>query len=451
MSREIHLAAFVEAGNLAHSLATWRHPRTDPRFLHPDYYRELGRTLERGRFDLMFFGDTLAISGADDGGASFRAVVRNGGQGAVGLDPRMVAQVVADATTRLGVACTASTTYAAPYELARAFSTLDFLSEGRIGWNVVTSLSAGEAKNFGFEEHLEHDARYERAEEFVEVVHALWGSWDEDALVHDKASGVFADPTRVHPIDHRGEHFRVRGPAQLPQSPQKRPVLLQAGSSPRGRDFAARWAEVIFEVDSTSEGRRAFYADIRERAALAQRDPDQVKILPAFQPFVGETEAIARAKQEFHNSLADPAAGVVTLSTLSGHDFTAYPMDEPVADIEVPGTRGLFAMMQQRSEKEDLTLADVGRLFAQSQLIPQLVGTAEQIADELEAMVDGGEADGFMLTAGETPGGFDDFVDFVVPELQRRGSYRTDYAGTTLRDHLGLAEASLTPAPRVSR
>jgi FMN-dependent oxidoreductase (nitrilotriacetate monooxygenase family) len=252
----------------------------------------------------------------------------------------------------------------------------------------------------------------------------------------------------VTPVNHDGPFFRTRGPLNVPRSPQGRPVLIQAGSSNTGRDFAARWAEAIFEIDPTPEGRRAYYDDIKSRADDYGRDPDQVLIFPAFIPFIGETESIAREKQAFHNELADPVSGLITLSVHTGHDFSVYDLDAPVEDVTVSGTQGLFDTARRVAQRDSLTLRDIGKWYAQGVLLPQFVGTAEQVADQIEESFRAGEADGFMVSAASTPGTFNDFVDAVVPELQRRGLFRTEYTGDTLRDHLGLAPASFDAPQR---
>ncbi|NDK89990.1 LLM class flavin-dependent oxidoreductase [Gordonia desulfuricans] len=445
--RPIHLGGFLIAGNVTHSHPSWRHPRSDPGFLTPEYYQHLGRVFERAKLDFVFFADNSATP------ARYRNDIRDplarGTQSAAGLDPRFVVPVVAGVTRNLGIVSTTSATFYSPYDLARSFATLDHLTHGRVGWNVVTSNTTVEAQNFGLARHLDHDVRYDRAEELLEVAFRLWASWDDGALIQDKEAGVFADPDLVHRLDHHGENFDVRGPLSVPRSPQGRPVIFQAGSSTRGRDFAARWAEAIFEIDPTSVGRKAYYDDIKSRASDFGRDPDGVKILPSFIPFVGETESIAREKQAFHNELADPTDGLITLSVHTDHDFSGYDLDAVIADIDVPGTKGLFEVARSLSVNENLTLRDIGKLYAQGVLLPQFVGTAAQVADQIEAAVDGGEADGFLFSAGYTPGGFEEFADLVIPELQRRGRFRTEYTGSTLREHLGLpADANLVPVPR---
>ncbi|WP_161994993.1 NtaA/DmoA family FMN-dependent monooxygenase, partial [Rhodococcus sp. YH1] len=398
------------------------------------------------KFDFLFFADLLAtpVRYSND----IRVPLSHGTQASATIDPTLVASSLVNVTEKLGLAITKSTTYFHPYEVARIFGTLDHLSRGRVGWNVVTSLNQAEARNFGIEDHLGHDERYERAHEFLEVAFKLWGSWDRDALVQDKATGVFADPDKVRTVDHAGEWFTTRGPLTVPHSPQSRPVIIQAGSSSVGKDFAARWAEAIFEIDPTREGRKAYYDDVKSRASDFGRNPDDIKIFPSFVPFVGETESIAREKQAFHNELADPISGLITLSVHTDHDFSQYDLDAPIEDIAVPGTQGLFDVARRLSVEDNLTLRDIGKLYAQGVLLPQFVGTPSQIADQIEEGFHGGEADGYILSAAQAPGTFDDFVDLVVPELQRRDLFRTDYTGNTLRDHLGLGKAGLTPVPR---
>ncbi|ROO86201.1 dibenzothiophene-5,5-dioxide monooxygenase [Actinocorallia herbida] len=436
MARQLHLGGFQIASQVTHSHAAWRHPGSDPGVFDHAHYHRVGRILERGKFDFVFFADLLA--GPSRFGGGIEEGLRRGTQASATLDPVLVASSIAAVTQRLGVAVTKSTTYFHPYDVARAFASLDHLSRGRAGWNIVTSLSQAEALNFGVAEHLEHDLRYDKAQEFVEVAAKLWESWDADAIVADKASGVFADPDKIRRVDHDGKFYRTRGPLNVPRSPQGRPVLIQAGASSKGKDFAARWAEAIFEIDPTPEGRRAYYDDIKSRVSDAGRDPEKVLIFPAVMTFVGETESIAREKQAFHNELADPVSGLITLSTHTDHDFSQHDLDAPVEDIKVPGTQGLFDVARRLSARDNLTLRDIGRLYAQGVLLPQFVGTASDVADQLEDAFRGGEADGFMISAAQTPGAFNDFVDAVVPELQRRGLFRDEYTGTTLRDHLGL-------------
>jgi FMN-dependent oxidoreductase (nitrilotriacetate monooxygenase family) len=445
----MHLAGFQIAAPVAHSHAAWRHPKSQADYLDFAYYRDIARILERGKFDFLFFADVLATPRRY--GNDLKDPIRRGTQGAVGLDPTMVVASLAGATDKLGLAVTKSATYYTPFDIARAFATLDHLSGGRMAWNVVTSLSQAEGQNFGYDDMLDHDQRYERAEEFLEVAFALWRSWEPDALVEDTATGVFADPERVHAIDHVGEFFKVRGPLNVPRSPQQRPVIIQAGASPRGKDYAARWAEAVFEIEPSADNRRAYYRDLKARVARFGRDPSRVLVFPAMMPFIGASAAEAREKQAMHNELADPVSGLITMSMHTDHDFAQYPIDSPIADISVPGSQGLFATVRSLSNKQDLTLRDVGKLYAQGITVPQLVGTAHDVADMLEHSLESEEADGFMISAAYSPGAFAEFVEHVVPELQRRKLFRDDYSGSTLREHLGLGSANLQPVARHPR
>ncbi|PJZ02938.1 FMN-dependent monooxygenase [Pantoea rodasii] len=440
MSQQFHLAGFMMASAVTHSHAMWRHPRSNTDFLSARYYQDVARAAERGFFDFVFFADVLAVPGRYN--SEIRQAVEQGVQSVATLDPSYVVMAMAAVTRHLGFGITRSTTYYNPYDIARAFATLDHLTEGRIAWNVVTSNADAEAQNFGFAHHLEHAQRYNRADEFLEATCKLWGSWEPDALILDK-QGRFADPDKVHVVNHQGEWFNTRGPLTVPASPQRRPAIMQAGSSARGKDFAARWAEIIFEIDPTPEGRKAYYQDVKARTAAVGRDPNSLKIFPSFIPFVGETESIAREKQRYHNELADPIAGLITLSAHVDHDFSGYALDEQLQNVDVGGNTGLFDVARRITAQDNLTLRDLGKLYAQGVLLPQLVGTPQQIADQLEASFDNGEADGFIVSAAYLPGTFDEFSDFVVPELQRRGRVRQRYESTRLRDHLGLPEVSL--------
>lgn len=445
MARQLHLGGFQIASQVTHSHAAWRHPSSEPDVFSPTHWHRVGRVLERGLFDFVFFADLLAAPTRF--GVGLEESLRRGTQATATLDPAFVAASIAAVTRHLGVAITKSTTYFHPYEVARAFASLDHISGGRAAWNVVTSLSQSEALNFGRDEHLEHDLRYDRAQEFLEVTAKLWDSWEPDALVRDKVAGVFADPDKVHTIDHDGEFFRSKGPLNVPRSPQGRPVLIQAGSSSKGKDFAARWAEAIFEIDPTPEGRRAYYDDVKSRVSDVGRDPEQVKIFPSFVPFIGETESIAREKQAFHNELADPISGLITLSVHTDRDFSTHDLDASIDHIDVPGSQGLFDIARRLSQRDELTLRDVGKLYAQGVMLPQFVGTASDVADQIQEGFENGEADGWIVSAAQTPGSFDEFVDAVVPELQRRGLFREAYAGRTLRSHLGLDDVPARAQP----
>ncbi|MEH1888794.1 MAG: LLM class flavin-dependent oxidoreductase [Nostoc sp.] len=434
--RQIHLAGFLLASQVVHSHAVWRHPRTELGFLEPEYYQNIARVLERGKFDLVFFADSLTMP--DTYGGSFAESLKYGAQGALRLDPLVLATAMAVVTKHIGIGVTRSTTYYQPYDLARGFATLDHLSRGRAAWNVVTSSRASEAGNFGFNEHLEHDLRYDRADEFLEVACKLWGSWEEGALVLDKENGIFADPSKVNYVHHLGQWLKSRGPLTVPRSPQGRPVIIQAGASNKGREFAAKWAELIFEISPNPTAMKSYYQDIKTRMAKYGRKPDTCKILPAVMPFVGETETIAQEKQAFHNELVHPMAGLLTMSNHLGLDLSQYSLDQSVEKVEAQDYQKLLAVVQRLSLDKTITLRDLGKIYGRSLAVPQLVGTPIQIADKLEALFHEQAGDGFVISPAYLPGSFDEFVDLVIPELQKRGLFRKEYTGNTLRDSLRL-------------
>jgi FMN-dependent oxidoreductase (nitrilotriacetate monooxygenase family) len=300
---------------------------------------------------------------------------------------------------------------------------------------VVTSVNQGEADNFGLTRHLGHDERYDAADEFLDLTFALWESWQPGALLLDREAGLYADPARIRRVEHEGRFFRSRGPLNIPRSPQGRPVIIQAGSSARGQDFAARWAEIVFSIQPDLARMRRFYADLKARAVRQGRDPSDVKVLTAVMPFVAASRAEAEAARDEHNALIHPEVGLSTLSSHMNFDFSKLPLDAPVAELEVEGMQGLFAVVRQLSA-EGLTLAEVGRRYGESVMVPQLVGTPAEIADQLQALFTAEACDGFVVTPAHLPHGFDAFVDLVVPELQARGLFRERYRGTTLREQL---------------
>jgi FMN-dependent oxidoreductase (nitrilotriacetate monooxygenase family) len=393
----------------------------------------------------MFFDDRLAMPGIY--GGSVADAVRLGAR-PVKLDLSIVLGLVAGATQHIGLGATYSTTYYSPFHVARTFATLDHLSGGRAAWNVVTSVNDGEAQNFGLKEHLAHDARYDRADEFLEATTGLWDTWDDDALVLDRAAGRFADPDKVHELNYAGEYFRVRGPLTVPRSPQGRPVLLQAGSSGRGRDFAARWAELIFTGDPNIDIARSHYKDQKDRIAEGGRDPETVRMCPMTYTVVGESRAHAEDREQlFLNELVDPTASLALLSELMNYDFSDLPLDAPITDelIEsVSGIRGLVQNLRQHIG-DDIRLSDLAGHRATLLQGPRFVGTATEVADQMEEWFTGDACDGFVIAATHVPGAYEDMVRLVVPELRRRGVFRDRYTGTTLRDHLGLPRPDVAP------
>jgi FMN-dependent oxidoreductase (nitrilotriacetate monooxygenase family) len=438
--RQMSLVGFMQAGNSSVYSGSWRHPATELDYLDASYYQKLGRTLEEGCFDLMFFDDRLAMPGIYAG--SVAEAVRRGAR-PVKLDLSIVLGLVAGATRSIGLGATYSTTYYSPFHVARTFATLDHLSGGRAAWNVVTSVNDGEAQNFGVEHHLGHDERYDRADEFLRATTGLWDTWEDGALVHDRAAGVFADPDKVHELNFDGDWFKVRGPLTVPRGPQGRPVLLQAGSSGRGRDFAARWAELIFTGDPGIDVARAHYKDQKERIGQLGRDPDTIKMLPMAYAVVGESKAHAEEREQlFLNDLVHPMASLTLLSELMNHDFSGLTLDAPITDelIEtVSGIRGLVQNIRTHIGGDTVTLGDLAGHRATLLQGPRFVGTGPDVADQMQEWFDTGACDGFVMAATHSPGAYEDVVRLVVPELQKRGVFRDRYTGHTLREHLGLA------------
>ena len=439
MTRQMTLVGFMQAGNVTVYSGSWRYPSADLGFLTMDYYTHIARVLEAGKFDCVFFDDRLAMPGVY--GDSVADAVRYGAR-PIKLDLTAVLGGIIAATSRIGVGATYSTTYYQPYHVARTFATLDHLSGGRAAWNVVTSVNDSEAQNFGLPAHMDHDRRYDRADEFLEVVAALWDSWDDGALILDADSGEFADPGKVHEVNHKGMWFSVRGPLTVPRSPQGRPVILQAGSSGRGREFAAAWADLVFTGDPGLEVARQHYREQREQIAAAGRDPSDVKILPMAYVVVGETQAIAEEKERlFLDAYVHPVASLALLSELLNYDFARHGLDDVVTDEMMAASSGIrgLALGVRRHLGRDVTVRDLAAHRATLLQGPRFVGTAESVADQMQEWFTSGGCDGFVLAATHLPGAFEEFVRMVVPVLQRRGLFRREYAGPTLREHLGIA------------
>ncbi|NUR89182.1 MAG: LLM class flavin-dependent oxidoreductase [Nonomuraea sp.] len=416
----MHLNAFLMG--VGHHEAAWRHPLTDPaRVTDIRHYQELARIAERGKLDSVFLADGLALQGD----------VRHNALG--GLEPLTLLAALATVTEHVGLIATVSTTYNEPFHVARKFASLDHISGGRAGWNIVTSAGEAEARNFGIERPA-HGARYHRAEEFLEVVNALWDSWAQDAVVGDRESGVYADTDKVARVDHTGNHFRVQGPLNIQRSPQGRPLLVQAGSSEDGKHFAARHAEAVFTAQQTLADAQAFYADLKSRTTRP------IKILPGISPVIGSTEREALRLEKELEDLIVPAYGLQQLSTVLGVDLTRYPLDGPLPDVpgHPDGQQSRVRLIKDLAARGDLSIREVINRLAGGRGHRVVAGTPEQIADELQEWYQNGAADGFNVMPPHLPGGLADFVDHVVPELQARGLFRTEYEGRTLRDRYGL-------------
>lgn len=427
--QRFHLNAFLMG--VGHHEAAWRHPRTDERrILDVEHFQELGRIAERGKFDSVFLADTLAVG---------PRIKRNT---LAVFEPVTLLAAIATATTHVGLIATASTSYNEPFNLARKFTSLDHISGGRAGWNIVTSGNEEEAFNFGFDAIPEHARRYERATEFVDVAIRLWDSWESSAIVLDPADGVFADPDKVHTIDHNGERFRVRGPLNSPRSPQGRPLLVQAGSSESGKDFAAHYAEAVFTAQRSLAEGQAFYRDLKARLPKYGRSADDLKVLPGLVPYIADTEEEAVALEQEFTNLISPDYALRQLSSLLGVDLTEHALDAPLPPLpqesEIEGGKSRFTLVKDLAEREQLTVRQLIGKLGGGRGHRCIAGTPTQIADELQTWFDNGAADGFNIMPPYLPGGLADFVDRVVPILQERGLFRKDYEATTLRGHYGL-------------
>ena len=430
--RRMHLVAYLKTGPTANHPGAWRHPDAD---LHdifaPERYEHIARVLEGACFDACFYADTFGIP--DIHGGNFDAYLKYGGQ-ITYLDPLTILPIMARVTKHLGLGATLSTTLMPPYYLARTLASLDLVSNGRAAWNVVTSATNLEAKNFGMEGIPPKEERYDRADEVLEACNALWDCWDPDAMVMDRASGVFIDPTKVRYANFEGKWVKTRGPLAMPRSPQGRPVFLQAGASDRGREFAARWAEMIFCTPNSKADGIAFHDDIKARLPAYGRRPEQCKVLPSFAVVVGETDAIAREKHDYLQSLIDPEAQTMLNSSLLGADLSKLKTQDAVEKAQAAANQGITGSHDRVLQ----VMRQDGISFAAAAAKPRglLVGSAKTIADELEDWFTSGACDGFIVWPTIFPGMFEDLARHVVPELQRRGLFRTAYKGDTLREVL---------------
>ncbi|MBK3397004.1 MULTISPECIES: LLM class flavin-dependent oxidoreductase [Methylobacterium] len=426
----MRLGAFFYA--TGHHVAGWRHPSSEADGgITLERYVGWAKRAEAAKFDLIFLEDGTGIRDAD-----LRSSERTARS--THFEPVTLLSALAAVTSRIGLVATTSTSFNEPYNVARRFASLDHLSGGRAGWNLVTSATDLEAANFGNDTIARHADRYERAEEFVDVVLGLWNTWDDDAVVIDKASGQFSKPDGFRPLDHKGKHFEVRGPLNLSRTPQGQPVLVQAGSSGPGKDLAARTAEIVFTANQTLEEAVDFTRDLKGRMARFGRQPDDLKVMPGLFPVVGRSESEAREKFEELQALIDPVVGLALLSRMVGHDLSGHDPDGPVPELpESEGLKSRQQLMLDLARREGLSLRRLYLRIAGARGHSQIVGTPAQIVDEMEARFRAGGADGFNIMPPTLPGGLDDFIELVLPELRRRGLFRTEYEGTTLRSHLG--------------
>jgi N-acetyl-S-(2-succino)cysteine monooxygenase len=434
MSRKrLHLGLFIYPAG--HHIAGWRHHAVDAASIAGmDYYQRAAQTAERGKFDLFFVGDMLAAREKDG------RVVREGGLN--NIDSISITAAISAVTECLGLVATLSTTYNEPYYIAERFASLDHISNGRAGWNIITTANDDAAYNFGQKSHMEKTLRYERAKEFVDICTALWDGWADDALVADPARSVFVDPSKIQPLNHHGRFFSVKGALQLPRPPQGWPVLIQAGGSPAGTEFAAMVGEAIFAAQSKLDEARVFRNAVMARMPKYGRSPDAVKILPGLSPIVASTEQEALRKEAELDELILPAVGVWMLSEQMQFRLYDYDLDAPLpcADIRASGqafTPRVVSLMD-RADREGLTVRACATLVAKSRSHGTYVGTIEGLVDHMQTWLDSGGCDGFNIMPAYFPDELDLFVDQVVPVLQQRGLFRTAYEGTMLRDHLGL-------------
>jgi FMN-dependent oxidoreductase (nitrilotriacetate monooxygenase family) len=429
--RQLHFNAFLMSSG--HHEAAWRLPQSDP-FANFDlgHWRNLAQIAERGTFDSLFLAD---------GPALWHSPAH---RPAGALEPTVLLTALAMATTHIGLIATASTTYNEPYNLARRFASLDHVSGGRAGWNIVTTAEASSAQNFGLDDRPSHRERYQRAAEFVDVSARLWDSWEDDAELGDKAAGLYADVSRIHPVEYEGEYFRVRGPLNLPRCPQGRPLLVQAGSSPDGREFAARYAEAVFTAQQTLAEGQEFYADLKQRARRLGRSEAEIMILPGIVPVIGSTEAEARALDEELDHLIVPEHGRAQLAKVLEIPAGSLDLDRPLPDevfrrpAAVEGAQSRYQLIVDLAQRDQLTVRQlIGRLGG-GRGHRTFAGTPEQVADTIQEWFELGAADGFNVMPAALPSGLEAFTEHVIPIFRQRGLFRTEYTGTTLREHYGI-------------
>ncbi|GHF69849.1 FMN-dependent oxidoreductase (nitrilotriacetate monooxygenase family) [Amycolatopsis bartoniae] len=438
--RELVLGAYLSYGT-GHHAAAWRHPEAvADGAQNIGHYVNLARTAERGLFDFMFLSDTPSVFNDDQDGYGGRVVV---------FEPMTLLSALAMTTTHLGLIATSSTTYKEPYNVAREFASLDLISGGRAGWNLVTSSKSDAARNFGLPAHPDHDARYERAAEFYDVVTGLWDSWDDDALPRDKEGGRFYDPRRRHPLRHEGPAFRVLGELNISRPVQGHPVIVQAGSSEAGKELAARTAEIVFTAQPDPERGSAFARDLKARLGRFPRVNPDVLVLPGLCPFTGPTDEIARERFEQLQRLIHPRLGVAMLSDLvGGFDLSGYDVDGPLPRLPPSnGNQSRRALIERLAREDGLSIRQLYERMTVARGHAVVIGSYQRVAETMAEWLEAGAADGFNIMPPYLPGALDEFVDHVVPRLQALGVYKQSYRDGTLRDKLGL----LRPPSRYAR
>ncbi|MGW3953124.1 LLM class flavin-dependent oxidoreductase [Streptomyces sp. NPDC004752] len=430
---QVHLTVYLAGAG--HHEAAWRFGQTQPERLSDiDYMIELAKVAESGMFDAVFIADSPYL---------YPDLASNGYYGVVPFEPFTLLSAISSATTRIGLIGTASTTYYEPFNLARLLASLDQISGGRAGWNIVTTSAPDASHNFGQAEHLEHDRRYERATEFMKVMTSLWDSWDDNAVVADRSTRQFLAPGSVRPIDHSGEWFNVRGPLTMPRTPQGHPVFAQAGSSDDGIRFGGRFGDVIFTSQAELDSAREFYTRMKQQARMAGREARDVKVLPGVVPILAPTVRQAQELRDELFAVTDVETALNALKSNSGGvDLTGYPLDEPFPDLgsssDFNGTKSRRDFFVKMARERNLTLRQVLKLLSGGRGHREFVGTYDQFCDDMETWLHAGGADGFTILPPFLPGSLDEFVEEVVPRLQDRGLLRRAYSGSTLREHLGL-------------
>jgi alkanesulfonate monooxygenase len=443
---QLRLGAFFNP--TGHHVASWRHPGAQADAgINFKHYVEVTQTAERAKFDMIFFADNIGVREA-----KMEALSRSA-QYIANFEPITLISALAPMTERIGLTCTASTSYNEPFHVARKFASLDHISGGRAGWNLVTSGMEVEARNFNRDKHYGHAERYERANEFAEVVTALWDSWDDDAFPRNKETGQFFIPEKMHFLNHKGKHFQVAGPLNIPRPPQGRPVIVQAGTSDDGMDVAARFAEVIFSANLTIDTCQKYFKEVKTRAREKfGRNPDHLKVMPGLSVYVAPTEAEAKEKYDYQNSLMHPIVAREILSTvLGGMDLSGYDFDGPMPELQRGNSsHSTFEYVTGLAKRDNLTMRQIAQVVAGARAKLVMVGSPKQIVDQMEEWYVEEACDGFNIMPPYLPGGLNDFVELVIPELQRRNLFRTEYTGRTLREHLGLPRPPSRYASRAS-
>lgn len=430
-ARKMSLGLFLMPAG--HHVAAWRHPDTaaDAGF-RLDFYKHITRRAEAAKFDFVFLADNSGVREADP-------LIQSRSVETANFEPLTLLSALATVTERIGLIATVSTSFNAPYHTARQFASLDLLSNGRSGWNLVTSATDQEARNFGLDQHMPHSDRYDRAAEYADVVRGLWDTFEDDSFLFDKAGGHLCDPDKIHVLNHNGPYFRVRGPLNVGRSPQGQPVLVQAGSSETGKELAAMTADVVFTAQQTTDQAVGFYSDVKRRMARYGRPQDQLKIMPGVMPVVGRTSQEADDKFETLQRLIHPDVGVALLSVVIGTDLRGLPIDGPLPELPVTNaTVSRQKLLVDMARREKLTIRDLYLRTAAARGHWIVKGTPDQVADQLAERFLKHGSDGFNIMPTHFPGGLDDFIEMVLPELRRRGLFRHDYAGSTLREHLAI-------------